>query len=62
MIELFSRSMTCDQPEDAGRFIKFVDATRAGSGKLHCLGDNRGQHCFAIERGVHRLADLTERL
>ena len=54
-------TMRCPQLEFLTLLIENVDATPIGRRELHRLGNNGGQHCLEVERGIDRLAHLTER-
>jgi two-component system CheB/CheR fusion protein len=48
--------------EMPGRLADLADRASLCAGKLYCLSNNGGEHGFQIERRVHRLADLAQRL
>jgi hypothetical protein len=42
--------------------VEHIDRARVSARELHGLGDDGRQHRFEVERRVHRLADLAQRL
>ena len=50
------------QPELLAQIAEHVDGARVGARELHRLGHDRVEHRLQIERRVHRLRHLAERL
>ena len=40
--------------------VEHIDRASVGVRQLHRPADNGGEHCFEVERRVHRLADIAE--
>jgi len=60
--QFLAHAIGCTKLELTACFIEHVDAAGVGAGQLHRLGDDGIEYGFQVERGIHRLADLTESL
>jgi hypothetical protein len=57
--QFLAQAIRCTKLELTAGFVEHVDGAGVGAGQLHRLGDDGIEYGFEVERGIHRLADLT---
>ena len=60
--QILAHAIDCAELEFAAGFVEHVDGAGVSAGQLHRLGDDGVEHGLEVERGIHRLADLAQRV